>query len=67
MLLDVLGREVSESCKCCQSRNACKYSEIESLLLVEHVEDVDILYPDGVVKIFSSEGIFEIDDIRICA
>lgn len=58
--------EVSKPRYCCQPRDACEYSEIESLLLVEHVEDVDILYPNWIVKVFSSECIFKIDDIGIC-
>ena len=65
--LDIFCIEVPKSCYSCQSRNACKYPEIESLLLVEHVEDVDILYTNWIVKVLSSERIFKVDDIRICA
>lgn len=35
-------------------------------MLVEHVEDVYILYAYRIVEVFSSERIFEIDDIVIC-
>ncbi len=58
--------EVAKSCYSCQSWNACEYSEIESLLFVEHVEYVNILNSYWIVEVLSPEGILKIDNIGIC-